>query len=132
MEGKDWEYNEDGTIKKLVTDSFFDSWFMQAMEYNVYDKELSKEAIEAYETNDDGSLLSKTAGFSFNSEPVASELAMMTAVWTELIEPMTLGILDYDENYDMMIQQLKKAGLDKYMEEYQRQYSEWYAANRKQ
>lgn len=132
VEGKDWEYNEDGTIKKLVTDSFFDSWFMQAMEYNVYDKELSKEAIEAYETNDDGSLLSKTAGFSFNSEPVASELAMMTAVWTELIEPMTLGILDYDENYDKMIQQLKKAGLDKYMEEYQRQYSEWYAANRKQ
>ena len=57
---------------------------------------------------------------------------MMTAVWTELIEPMTLGILDYDENYDKMIQQLKKAGLDKYMEEYQRQYSEWYAANRKQ
>jgi len=56
----------------------------------------------------------------------------MTAVWTELIEPMTLGILDYDENYDKMIQQLKKAGLDKYMEEYQRQYSEWYAANRKQ
>lgn len=132
VEGKDWEYNEDGTIKKLVTDSFFDGWFMQAMEYNIYDKELSQEAIKAYETNDNGSLLSKTAGFSFNSEPVASELAMMTAVWTELIEPMTLGILDYDENYDKMIQQLKKAGLDKYMEEYQRQYSEWYAANKKQ
>ena len=130
VEGTDWEYNEDGTIKKLVTDSFFDGWFMEAMEYSVYDASLSPEAIEAYENNDNGSILSKTAGFSFDSTPVSGELAAMTAVWTEMLEPLTYGLLDYEGNYDKAIRKLKDAGLDDYMAEYQKQYSAWYAANR--
>lgn len=127
VEGKDWQYNEDGTIQKLVTDSFFDGWFMEAMEYNIYNPALSEEAIAQYEANDNNSILSKTAGFSFDSTPVSAEVAMLTAVWTELVEPMTKGMLDYEENYDTMIKKLKAAGLDAYVEEYQRQFSEWYA-----
>ena len=130
IEGKDWEYQEDGTINKLVTDSFFDGWFMQAMEYTTYDASVSEEAIAQYESNDDGSILSKTAGFSFDSEPVSTELAMMTAVWTEYLEPMTYGLLDFDENYETAIAKLKEAGLEAYVAEYQKQFSEWYAANR--
>lgn len=130
VEGKDWEYNEDGTIRKLVTDSFFDSWFMEAMEYVTYDASVSEEAIAQYEGNDDGSILSKTSGFSFDSSSVSAELAMMTAVWTEYLEPMAYGLLDYEENYDTAIAKLKEAGLDTYLEEYQRQFSEWYAANK--
>lgn len=129
VEGKDWEFNEDGTVNKLVTDNFFDEWFMSAMDYSAYSSDVSKEAIAAYESNDDGSILSKTAGFSFDSTPVSAELAMMSAVWSEMFEPMTIGLLDYDKNYEKAIQQLKDAGLDAYMEEYQKQFSEWYAAN---
>ncbi len=130
VEGKDWERTEEGGINKLVEDSFFDGWFMEAMEYVVYDPALSKEAIEKYESNDNGSLLSKTAGFSFDSTNVASELAGMTAVWTEMIQPLRHGLLSFDDNYEKAIQQLKDAGLDAYMEEYQKQYSAWYAENR--
>lgn len=130
VQGKDWEYNEDGTIKKLVSDSFFDGWFMEAMEYNIYDPAISEENIAQYESNDDGSILSKTSGFSFDSTAVSSELAMMTSVWTEYLEPMTYGFIDYDENYEDVIGKLKDAGLDAYMAEYQKQYSEWYANNR--
>lgn len=130
IEGQDWEYNEDGTINKLVTDSFFDGWFMEAMEYNVYDSSIPQENITAYESNDDGSVLSKTSGFAFDSTPVSSELSMMTAVWTEYLEPMTYGLLDFKENYSTAIEKLKNAGLDKYMEEYQKQYSAWYAENK--
>lgn len=130
VEGQDWEYNEDGTINKLVTDSFFDGWFMEAMEYNIYDASIPQENITAYESNDDGSVLSKTSGFTFDSTPVSSELSMMTAVWTEYLEPLTNGLLDYEENYSTVIEKLKNAGLDKYMEEYQKQYSAWYAENK--
>lgn len=130
VEGKDWEYNEDGTINKLVTDSFFDGWFMEAMEYNIYDPSISEENIAAYEANDNGSILSKTSGFSFDSTSVATEVSMMTAVWTEYLEPLTYGLLDFEENYDIAIDELKKAGLDAYVAEYQKQYSEWYAENR--
>lgn len=130
VEGKDWEYNEDGTINKLVTDSFFDGWFMEAMEYNIYNPSISEENIAAYEANDNGSILSKTSGFSFDSTSVATEVSMMTAVWTEYLEPLTYGLLDFEENYDKAIDELKKAGLDAYVAEYQKQYSEWYAENR--
>ena len=97
---------------------------------NVYAPSLSKEAIEVYENNDNGSILSKTAGFSFDSTPVSGELAAMTAVWTEMLEPLTYGLLDYEGNYDKAIQKLKDAGLDEYMAEYQKQYSAWYVANK--
>lgn len=128
-EGKDWEYNEDGSISKLVTDSFFDNWFLEAMPYANYDSSVSEEVINAYMTYDDGSILSKRSGFSFDATPVSSELAMLTAVWTEKLEPMSYGLLDFEENYEKALDKLKMAGLDTYMEEYQRQFSEWYAKN---
>ena len=43
---------------------------------------------------------------------------------------MALGYVDYDENIDDCVAKLKDAGLDVVMAEYQRQYSEWYAANK--
>ena len=130
VEGQDWERTSEGGINKLVEDSFFDGWFMEAMDYMVYNSALSQKAIDKYESNDDGSILSKTAGFSFDSTNVASELAGMTAVYTELLQPMQYGLLSFDENYEKAIEQLKGAGLDVYMEEYQKQYSAWYAENR--
>lgn len=130
VEGKDWEYAEDGSIKKLVTDDFINNWFMEAMEYNNYHSSLSAETIEKYENYDNTSILSKQAGFTFDTTPVATEYSMLTSVYSEYLEPMTLGLLDFDENYDKVIKELKNAGLDAYMAEYQKQYSEWYAANK--
>ena len=130
VEGKDWEFNEDGTIKKLCDDSFIDKWFLEAIPYNTYAPSIPKENIERYENWDkeEGAVLSKASGFIFDTTPVASELAMMTSIYTEYFKPMSSGFLSYDENYEDAIKQLKDAGLDKYMEEYQRQFSEWYAA----
>lgn len=129
VEGVDWEYAKDGTIEKLVEDSFLDDWLLEAAEYTVYDSSISEEMIEEYESYDEGSQLSKTAGFTFDSTPVSSELASMTAVYTEYMEPLQTGLLDFEENYENAVSKLKDAGLDVYMEEYQRQFSEWYASN---
>lgn len=56
MEGKDYEINEDGSINKLVSDSFIDSWFMEAIPYNVYDSSIPQETIEEYEHFDDDAI----------------------------------------------------------------------------
>ena len=128
VEGEDYEVNDDGTINKLVNDSFIDSWFMEAIPYNTYDPSFSEETIEKYMTFDEGSQLSKLSGFSFDTTPVAAELAMLTSIYDEKLKPMTLGFLDYEENIDKVLQEMKDAGLDTYVAEYQRQFSEYYAS----
>lgn len=128
VEGEDYEVNYDGTINKLVNDSFIDSWFMEAIPYNTYDPSFSEETIEKYMTFDEGSQLSKLSGFSFDTTPVAAELAMLTSIYDEKLKPMTLGFLDYEENIDKVLQEMKDAGLDTYVAEYQRQFSEYYAS----
>ena len=127
VEGKDYEVNEDGTITKLVSDSFIDSWFMEAIPYNTYDPSFDQETIDEYEHWDDDAVFSKMTGFSFDTTPVTTELAMLTSIYDEKLKPMMWGFLDYEENIDSVIEEMKAAGLDTYVAEYQRQFSEFYA-----
>ncbi len=127
VEGKDYEVTEDGSVNKLVSDSFIDSWFMEAIPYNVYDSSFPQETIDEYEHFDDDAVFSKLTGFSFDTTPVATEVAMLTSIYDEKLKPMSLGFLDYDENIDSVVAELKAAGLDTYIAEYQRQFSEFYA-----
>ena len=120
VEGKDYEVKEDGTINKLVSDSFIDGWFMEAIPYNVYDPSFPEKTVEKYMTFDEGSVLSKLSGFSFDTAPVAAELAMLTSIYDEKLKPMSLGFLDYEENIESVIADMKAAGLDTYVAEYQK------------
>lgn len=130
VEGQDWKMAEDGTIEKLVSDSFWDDWFMEASCYVSFNSSISQENIDAYMANDDGSVISKLSGFTFDPTAVETEVALMDAVKTEYFDAMTYGFFNYDDNYEEAIALLKEAGLDKYVAEYQRQFSEWYAANK--
>ena len=129
VEGKDYEKDADGNITKLVTDSFIDEWFMACSKFKHYDPSIPEEKIERYESLDDNAQISKKMGFVFDSSNVATEVAALSAVYTEYIEPIELGFKDYDENIDEAIQKLKDAGLDTYLAEVQRQFSEFYAEN---
>ena len=73
--------------------------------------------------------MSKLAGFTFDSAPVSTEMDMLAAAISEYMEPIYRGIVDYDENYDNAIAELKKAGLDTIIAEYQAQFSEFYHEN---
>lgn len=129
VKDKDYTVNEDGSITKLVSDSFIDSWFMEAIPYNVYDASFSEETIAKYEQWDDDAIFSKTTGFSFDTTPAATELAMLTSIYDEKLKPMAWGFLDYDANIDSVLAEMKAAGLENYIAEYQRQFSEFYAKN---
>lgn len=52
---------------------------------------------------------------------------MLTSVYDEKLKPMLWGFLDYEENIDSVLAELKAAGIDNYVAEYQRQFSEFYA-----
>lgn len=127
VEGKDFERNADGTIKKLVGDVFWEDWFMMASCYQSYPESISEENIKMYEASDDSAVLSKTAGFVFDSSLVSTEMSMVKAVEDEYMIPVARGYVDYEENYSAVIQKMKDAGLDTIVAEYQKQFSEWYA-----
>lgn len=128
VEGQDWQRDADGNIERLVTDEFFPSWFMETLEYHEYSSSIPEEKLARYKGNDEGAVIEKTAGFSFDVSPVASEQAMIAAVWDEYVLPMIHGYLSYEENYESVLQKLKDAGLDTYVAEYQKQFTEFYNA----
>ena len=127
VEGVDYE-RVDGVVEKLSNDSFWDGWFLEASKYKEFDPTLTQEQIDKYKSFDDGSKLSKMAGFSFDPTNVSAEAAAITAVYDEYIEPMAVGLLDYESNIDDAVERLKKAGIDEYIAEYQKQFSEFYAS----
>ena len=97
--------------------------------YMTYDPSISQDKIDMYEHTDDGAIMSKLAGFTFDSAPVSTEMDMLAAAISEYMEPIYRGIVDYDENYDNAIAELKQAGLDTSIAEYQAQFSEFYHEN---
>lgn len=129
VEGKDYERDANGNIQKLSTDVFWEDWFLMAKCYMTYDPSISQDKIDMYEHTDDGAIMSKLAGFTFDSAPVSTEMDMLAAAISEYMEPIYRGIVDYDENYDNAIAELKKAGLDTIIAEYQAQFSEFYHEN---
>lgn len=129
VEGKDYEY-KDGRIEKLCTDVFLNEWLISAFGYKQYDASVSEEKIREYENFDKNSRFSKTAGFFFDSSPVSSELAMLNAIYEDKLFPMIMGFLDYDRHYEEVLEELKKAGLDRYIKEYQNQFLKWHQTNK--
>lgn len=131
VEGKDYKVNEDGSIEKLGTDVFWPDWYLMAKCYNRYSPDLTEEKIALYESTDDNAIIAKHTGFSFDTTPVSTEQSLINAVVTEYLNPILLGYVDYDENIDNALAKLKAAGIDAYVAEYQKQFSEWYKENKK-
>lgn len=125
IEGKDYTLNEEGRIKRTNTDVLFDDWLLFNKNYMRYNEVVTDEEIEAYETWDDGSILGKGLGFQFDEEPVKVEKARLDSVVAEYGLPIMYGVVSYKDGYDELISKLKEAGLDKYMEELQKQFTEF-------
>ncbi|WP_168928816.1 DUF3502 domain-containing protein [Paenibacillus dokdonensis] len=128
VQGKDYELDSSGKVKKLVSDSFFDEWQIFNLKYGRYFNNVPDDFIEAYKKTDEGSIQAKNIGFSFDARPVQAEVAKIQAVYSEKIVPIEYGIYDYDKYFPAALKALKDAGLDKYVAEMQKQFSEWYSA----
>lgn len=57
--------------------------------------------------------------------PVSTEYAQLQAVEQEYFNPMTAGIVSYEDGYEEAVKKLKEAGIDAFVEEYQRQFQEF-------
>ena len=127
VEGVDWELNESGQIERINTDTFFETWLPDNINFKRYPEYVTEEQIETYENWNEGCIPQKDLGFSFDMTPVQTEYAQMQAVEQEYFTPITNGLVEYDEAIDEALQKLEEAGIDRFLEEYQKQFSEFYA-----
>lgn len=125
VEGKDYTIDDDGTLNMINTDTLFDTWLPDNVNFKRYQPYITEEQKETYENWNDGSIPIKTIGFNFDMTPVETEYAQMQAVEQEYLSPITAGVVDYDSNIDTALQKLDEAGIDRFIEEYQNQYTEF-------
>lgn len=123
----DYTLDDEGRISGFsVTGVFFEEWVTSHMDYMRFSPNIPDDQIEEYQQWNDGAEAQKDVGFVFDSESVEDVMAQLNSVYSEYCEPMLLGFTSYADGYDELIQRLKNAGLDEYLAEYQRQFTEFY------
>ena len=127
VEGKDYNITEDGQLEMLNTDALFETWLPDNINFKRYQSYITEDQIKTYEQWNDGCIPQKDLGFSFDMTPVQTEYAQMQAVEQEYFYPITNGLVDYDEAIDEALKKLDEAGIDRFLDEYQKQYNEFFA-----
>ena len=73
--------------------------------------------------------VSPISGFSFNEEPVATQMAQLSSVTSEF---KFMGLYDdFDKRFDDFKTKMEQAGVETYKAEVQKQLNEWLKANGK-
>ncbi|MDQ0113785.1 ABC transporter substrate-binding protein [Paenibacillus harenae] len=125
---KDYTLDENGRLTRNTTDSLIPDWLLMNKNFIRFDKSVPDDFIAKYKAWDDEAIISKGAGFNFDNTPVKNEETKINGVFSEFLAPIASGFLDYEENFPRALEKLKAAGFDAYIAEYQKQFSEWYAA----
>ncbi|NMO95012.1 ABC transporter substrate-binding protein [Paenibacillus lemnae] len=131
IEGTDYTIDANDRLTRLTTDSLIPDWLLMNNSFMRFDTTVPDDIIESFKTWDEGSILSKGAGFNFDNTSVKNEETKLNGVLTEYMAPIGSGFSDYDTAYPKALERLKAAGIDKYIAEYQKQFSAWYAEQNK-
>ena len=131
IEGKHYNKTGDNRVEKIA-DSGYDlsgySWEL-GNNFNAY--VYGSQADDLWEQTakiNEGAEVSMILGFSFDIEPVQTELSSCQAVVDEYLGPIARGSVDVDTELPKFLEKLEAAGVDKVIAEAQRQINEWKAA----
>ncbi len=131
IEGKHYNKTGDNRIEKIA-DSGYDlsgySWEL-GNNFNAY--VYGSQADDLWEQTakiNENAEVSMILGFSFDIEPVQTELSSCQAVVDEYLGPIARGSVDVDTELPKFLEKLEAAGVDKVIAEAQRQINEWKAA----
>lgn len=132
IEGEHYTKNEDGTVKMIENSGYYNigpyAW-KYGNQFNGYVQEGQPADVwEQTRAMNDEAVKSPLLGFVIDTTPIDTELANVTNVESEYKAKRDFGTEDMSVWYDEFMSKMKQAGIDKVMEEYQRQYDEWLAA----
>jgi putative aldouronate transport system substrate-binding protein len=134
IDGEHYEKNSDGTIDTAKgIGKFANNWYIWGntdkllipeKEYIGFGGDIDKyqQAKEEWESS---TKRSKAFGFIFNSDPVKTEIAACTAITDQYVRLLEGGAVNPDEYIKTINEKLYDAGLQKIIDEKQRQLNEW-------
>ena len=123
IEGVDWKDEGDRHYTKLnaTGEAFNDDWMIGNLSLLRTEVGTCATFIDIMYTEKTDAVDSIVMNFTFDPTPVSTEYANCLALVTSDIYPIKLGIVKYDDGAQSAIDQLKAAGIDKVIEEYQNQ-----------
>lgn len=128
VEGTTYTNEGPGKYTMLIPDFEFNAdWMIGNMEYIRYEVGTYDKFVEIMGKEKPDAENSVVLNFVFDSTPVADEYANCQAEVIASIYPIKLGIVSYEEGYEDALNQLKAAGIDLVVQEYQRQLNEYLA-----
>ncbi|QUI24710.1 ABC transporter substrate-binding protein [Vallitalea pronyensis] len=83
------------------------------------------EKWEKFKTFNDQASGTKTLGFMFNADSIKTEIAQCNNVWDEYVPALETGTVDPEEYLPILLQGFKDAGIDKIINEKQKQLDAW-------
>ena len=127
-------YTTDGTYATPVENSAYNpnqDW-VYGNQFNAYYREGQGETDwEDTIAINESATPSKAMGFSFDSTPVQTEIASVSAVIDEYFNSLSTGSVNPEEVVPQMLEKLEAAGIDTLIAEAQSQLDDWAAANNK-
>ncbi|WP_044482100.1 ABC transporter substrate-binding protein [Paenibacillus antibioticophila] len=139
IEGEHYELNKDGTVDTSKNENYRNDWLMFG-NYNlmpldssfVQSSGISADKYRAREKEwNDKTEKSPGYGFMFDPTPVKTEVAALDAIVQQYRKVIGNGSVDTDELLKKFNDSLYAAGLQKVMDEKQRQFDEWLATKGK-
>lgn len=129
VKGKDFTIDAKGILNQINPDPVFYEWMFRNNNYMRYPDNMSPEAIADFKAWDNGAVLSKTFGFSFDPTPIKAELGRLGTVAPTHMSPIIMGFVDLSkgDTYAVAQKKLKDAGIDAFIAEYNKQFAAWAA-----
>lgn len=102
-------------------------WQIQFIDFARFDLAALDEWITWSKVPFDNVRYHDTVGFIFDKTPVNTEYSNVLAERQATMWPIKFGVVPYDEYFDDAWAKLEAAGINRIVDEYQRQYDAWKA-----
>ena len=113
--------SEEYTLDNFVTGPAVSASVVSANEHVLADPDQWAKVYEEYQH----AQINDTQGFSFNTETMEAERAVLAALWSNRLSELVTGTIDPDEAIAEIRQEMENAGLSQVQEEAQRQLDEY-------
>lgn len=133
IEGEHWTPEGDRKLNRILDADgkfyAFPDWQIAHTDFTRYSTEDLDYYIQVRTGIADGmtSVEAVNLGFRFDTEPVSVEYTNLIAEIKASIYPIKHGVVEYDKHFPAALANMKAAGLDKVVAEYERQLKEWMA-----
>lgn len=127
IEGEAWEKVDDEHIKPLDgwDDDSFSAWNTVNSDVLYQTVDVTEEMIEQREIDTENALESPLLGFTFDTNPVKTQLSNIANVMDEFSGVLNTGTVDPEKEVPVFLERLEEAGSKEVLEEMQSQFDEF-------